>query len=77
MITLAKTALLCSRQPSDLACIADEEIAFAFNVQCADILNEWEMEREAERFAAIAGHSVAGALGGSSQPAGNNSVERW
>ena len=75
VITLAKTALLCSQSPAELAGIEDREIAFAFNVECADILNQWEMEREAERFAALAGQSVAGALGG--PPQGNNRVERW
>lgn len=77
MITLTKTALLCSRQPSDLAGIEDEEIAFAFNVQCADILNEWETERENERFAAMAGTSAASALGGAPQSSTNETVDRW
>lgn len=77
MITLAKTALLCSRSPADLAGIEDQEIAFAFNVECADILNQWEMDREVERFAALAEQSVVGAFGGSPQSRGNSTVDRW
>lgn len=79
MIALAKTAQLCSKQPSDLVGIADREIAFAFNVECADILNQWEMEREVERekrqYQTLSGQLITSMFGGS--PTENNKVDRW
>lgn len=80
MITLAKTALLCSRQPSDLVGIDEREVAFAFNVECADILNQWEMEREFEKekrqIELLTGQKLASTLGGR-VPQQQNNIERW
>lgn len=71
---LVKTAQLCNKQPSDLTGIEDREIAFAFNVECADILNQWELDREAEREK----RQVELALGQFGQPTTQPSkVEYW
>lgn len=80
MITLVKTALLCNQAPSDMACIEDEEIAFAFNVECADILNQWEMDREVERekrqMELLSGQVMTSALGGS-PPREASTTDYW
>lgn len=80
MITLAKTALLCSQSPSELAGIADHAIAFAFNVECADILNQWEMDRETEKekrqMELLAGQMMSSALGGGPTES-TGTVDRW
>lgn len=76
-MTLAKTAILSSKSPSDLAGIEDPAIAFAFNIECADVLNAWEMEREFERekrqIEALGGSITSGL--GVSEP--RNKVDRW
>lgn len=80
MITLAKTASRCHRSPAEMIGIRDAEIAFAFDVECEDILLAWERELQDERdriqFAAITGQAVTSVLGG--QPAKKNpNVRRW
>lgn len=79
-MALTKTALLCRKEPAEIAGIADQEVAFAFNLQCADILNEWEQEQETERekrmIEAMGGQVVARALG-AGQPEPSNKVEHW
>lgn len=49
MITLAKTAQLCSQPCSELVGIVDDSVALAFNVDCANQLYQWESEIEDER----------------------------
>lgn len=80
MITLAKTASRSNRSPAEMIGIRDTEIAFAFDVECEDILLTWERELQDERdriqFAAITGQALTSALGG--QPAKDNpNVRRW
>lgn len=81
VITLTKTAQLCNVRPSDLAEIEDHEIAFAFNVECADILDRWELERETERetrqVQMMTGQAVSSALGGSSVTVDRSKADRW
>lgn len=43
------TASKFNRLPSELVGIADPEIAFAFNVECAEILLQSDLDREAEK----------------------------
>lgn len=79
---LAKTALLCSKQPSDLVGIEDWEIASAFNFECADILNQWEMDRETEKekrqLELLTGQALSSAFGGGvPSEASGHKVDRW
>lgn len=46
MLRLTLAARLCNRSPADLVGIVDEEIAFAFNMECAETLHEDEVERQ-------------------------------
>lgn len=59
--------------------IRDYEIAFAFDVECEDILHGWELEQETAReqrqLAIMTGQTLTSALGG--QPANDPNVRRW
>lgn len=78
-MTLAKTALLCSSPPSDLVGIEEHEVAVPFNIECADILNQWEMDREFERekrqLELLTGQSMTSALGAPAEA--RQKVDRW
>ena len=60
--------------------LTETEVAFAFNVQCADVQNEWDMEREFEKekrqLELLTGQSMTSALGGV-HPEPQNKVDRW
>lgn len=80
MITLAKTASRSNRSPAEMIGIRDAEIAFAFDVECEDILLAWERELQDERdrvqLAVMTGQTLTSALG--AQPAKENpNVRRW
>jgi hypothetical protein len=67
-----------------LAGIVEEESAFAFNVECAEILLQSEMDAETERekrmIEMITGGQVMNALGApqsSRQSSAPSRVERW
>lgn len=58
VITLTKTAQLTNKSPSEFARIEDREVADAFDIECAEILFEYEFKREDERFALMMGQSI-------------------
>lgn len=65
---LVKTASVSSSSPAELISIDDADVAFAFNVECANVQNEWEMEREAEKekrqLELLTGQAMTSVLGG-------------
>lgn len=58
-----------------MAGIVDQDIAFAFNVECAEALYLWEREQEASKVASL----FAGMAGASKvvTPVKEANVERW
>lgn len=80
MMTLAVTASKFNKLPSELMGIRDETIALAFDIECADVLFQAELDRETERekrqIEMLTGQVMNSALGGSPVPQGTN-VERW
>jgi len=78
---LVKTAEMSKASPADVFGIQEHEIAFAFNVECADIQNQWEQEREFEKekrqLELLTGQKIATEFGGIPQAENKGSVERW
>lgn len=72
---MAKTAEASKVSPAELAGIQDPDVAFAFNIECAEIAQEDANKREARMFEAFGMGSVTQALGG--QPETKAQVERW
>ena len=68
---MAVTAKLCNRSPAEFIGIAGESIAQAFNIECAEIHYEAEINRETARLEALTAGVVSNALGG-----GNVKVDR-
>jgi len=48
-MALVKTASLSNKPPSELIGLDDPDIAFAFNMECADVLYQSELDREQEQ----------------------------
>lgn len=48
MLALATTAKLSNSSPAEVIGIDDPEIAFAFDRECAEVLNETEVEKQRE-----------------------------
>lgn len=65
------TARFCNKSFAEFAGIADESIAQAFNIECAEILYEAELNRETARLEALTAGAVSNAFGG-----GNVKVDR-
>ena len=74
MIALARMAKSSNRPLSDWFGIDDPDIAFAFDLECSEILAESEREREKQMFEAMGIGQVTNALGGAQE---GGSVERW
>ena len=60
---LTATARLCNKSPSELLGIEDEGIALAFDVECADLWQRVEEEREVARLS-----NVLAAMWGTAKP---------
>lgn len=75
MLTLAVTASRFNKRPSKLVGLLDPSVALAFDVECAEVLFENEIERENKRFEALAGVPAVGMLGGKKSEERN--LERW
>lgn len=75
-MTLAKTAILSHKAPAELAGIVDPSIATAFNVECADALLQFDLDREKRMYEAMGLQVTANAVtgGGSSQPERNGPI---
>lgn len=75
MIRVSVTARQCSKSPAEIVGIEDREVAFAFNVECAEVLYLWEREQEAVKVASL----FAGMTGApkASPPREAAKVERW
>lgn len=61
---MAVTARFCNKSFAEFAGIADESIAQAFNIECAEILYEAEINRETARLEALTVGVVSNAFGG-------------
>lgn len=48
MLALALTASRSSRSCANWIGIEDFEVAFAFDIECNNVLTEWEIERQKE-----------------------------
>lgn len=79
VLMLVKTASVSNSSPADLLGFDDPDVAFAFNVQCAEVQNEWEMEREFERekrqLELLSGQSISSALGGEPQQGSHRVIQ--
>ena len=77
---LVKTAEITKASPAEVFGIADYEVAFAFNLECADIQNTWEQEqsfeKEKRQLELLTGQKIATEFG-AIQPEGKTNVERW
>jgi hypothetical protein len=62
-LQLTATARLCNKSPSALLGIEDEGIALAFDVECADLWQKLEDERETARLS-----NVIAAMWGTAKP---------
>lgn len=65
VLRLALTASRSNRRCSEAVGIDEEEIAFPFDIECNEILTEWEMEQEEKRLEAFAAGALLSAYGGS------------
>lgn len=77
---LVKTAAMSRASLADVVGISDPDVAFAFNLECADIVNEWEQEREFEKekrqLELLTGQVMTSALG-SGPTKDSSNAERW
>ena len=76
-MSLAVTASKFNKLPSELAGILDPSIAFAFDVECAWILFQADLERESKYYEAMATGLVGSSLSGNAIEPQENKVERW
>lgn len=62
-----------------MAGIEDQEIAFAFNIECAEALYLWEREQEATKIASLFAGMTAGVVGPNKADVAPKEakVERW
>lgn len=81
MIALSRMASKSSRPLSEWLGIEDPDIAFAFEVECSEILTQWEMEQETAKEKRMAEMSGLGqfttALGAPKNTSETSEVERW
>lgn len=81
MIALSRMASRSNRPLSERLGIEDPTIAFAFDVECSEILFQAELEREAEQakqiFEAAATGQLSGGPSAGSPPEHANKVDRW
>lgn len=63
VIRISVTARQCNKSPSDVVGIEDRDIAFAFDVECAEAFYLWEREQEVTRIASL----FAGMMGAPTQ----------
>lgn len=75
MIALSRMARSCNKPLSEWLGIDDPAIAFAFETECSEILNEFELERERQMYEAMAVGRLTQSLGG--QVPNANITERW
>ena len=73
-MTLAVTASKFNSRPSELAGIDDPAIAFAFDVECADVLFQSELDRETEQVKAMIEMSGVGQLTTAMSGGGNGTA---
>lgn len=76
------TASRFNKLPSEIAGIVDPSIAQAFDIECADVLFQWELDQEEARTRRqtelLAGEVVMGAFGqGSKSRFDETNAERW
>lgn len=62
-MALTATARLSNRSPSEIVGIQDEEIAFAFDLECAVVLNEVEQLKETRMLEMITTGQISSLLG--------------
>jgi hypothetical protein len=65
VLRLALTASRSNKSCAESVGIRDAEIAFAFDMECNEVLTEWEMESETNRIESV----VAGMFTEPSKPA--------
>jgi len=75
-MALAVTANKFNRLPSELVGIEDREVAFPFNVECADVLFQSELDREVRMFEMLGVGTLNSALGGGASRASED-YEVW
>lgn len=63
MIRISVTARQCNKSPAEIVGIEDRDIAFAFDVECAEAFYLWEREQEATKIASL----FAGMMGAPNQ----------
>lgn len=64
VLALTATARLSNRSPAEVIGIVDREIAFAFDRECAEVLNEAEVLKETRMLEMIATGQVSSLMGG-------------
>ena len=67
VLALAHTAKASNRPCSSLLGIQDESVALAFDMECAEVLFEFEQERELQRFELLTGATVSRVMTGAVQ----------
>lgn len=60
----------CNKPLSEWFGIDDPEIAFAFEIECSEILNEWDMEQQARMFETLGTAQIQNAITGTLTPKG-------
>lgn len=68
VLALTTTARLSNRSPAEVLGIEDEEIAWAFDRECAEVLNETEVLKETRMLEMIATGQVSSLMGGKRGP---------
>lgn len=63
VLALTTTAKLSNRSPADVVGIEDEEIAWAFNRECAEVLNEADQLKETRMLEMITTGQVSSLMG--------------
>lgn len=77
-MALAVTASKFNRLPSELVGIEDREVAFSFNVECADVLFQSELDRETRMFEMMGLGQLNSAFGGGTSPSSaSEQYEVW
>ncbi len=78
---LAKTAEISKASPAEVFGIEEYEIAFAFNVEVAETVNQWEQERDFEKekrqLEMLTGQKIAAEFGVAPKAEQKSNVERW
>lgn len=67
MLSLSVTANKFNKRPSELLDIDDPGIALAFDIECAEILFEWEAQQRANEIEAMMTGQVVNQLGKASK----------